>query len=88
MILHHRHAAPKGIGNAARPLLHDMRQLVAQQKLPVRRMGIVLAGCEMDIRSPRKRDSADRGRFGSHMYAHIGEAGFKRCLHLGLYVAG
>jgi hypothetical protein len=65
-----------------------VRQLVPQQKLPMRSVRVVLPGREVEIASPGKRERPNRRSLRSHMHANIGEVRSQRGLHLGLHIAG
>jgi hypothetical protein len=87
MVLHHGHSAAEGVGHSSSALLDDMGEFVAEQKLSVRRVRVVLAGREVDVRPPREGDRADSRGFGSDVDADIGEIRAEGGFHLGLNVA-
>jgi hypothetical protein len=77
VILHHRHAAAKGIGDPAGPLLHDVRQLVPQQKLSMRRMRAPRSPPLPDPHARERRRSSLPARPPSWP-AHRGAAAIRR----------
>lgn len=86
VILDHGHSVAEGIGYPARSLLHNVGQFMAEQKLAVRGVRIVLSGREVQIGSPGKSDGPDGRRLGSYVHAYVGEAGAKGRLHLRLHI--
>ena len=63
-VLHDRNAAAIRIEHPAGALLNYMAEFVGEQLLPVRSMGVVVAGREMDIGSPGEGDGADGSYLG------------------------
>ena len=88
VVLNDGDSAAEGIGDASGALLHDVGKLVAEQKLSVRRVRVVLAGSEVDVRTPGKGDGPDGRGLGADMDADVGEVCAKGGFHLGLNIAG
>jgi hypothetical protein len=66
-------------------LLHHVGELVAEQLLTSKAVGLVLARCEMEIGPLRVGERADRLRLRPRVDAHGGEVGPQRLLHLRLH---
>src|SRR4051812_24527468 len=73
VILDDCHTIAERIADAARLLLDDMPQFMAEQFLALNRVRVVLTGSEMDVRAPRIGYRADGGRLLPDVDAHIGE---------------
>jgi len=82
VILDHSDSAAEGVGYPARPLLHHVRQFVAEEKLSLRRVGVVLARREVQLGAPGERDGSNGRCLRPHMHPHIREAGSEGSLHL------
>ena len=64
------------------PLLHDMRQLVAEQFLALRGVRIIAPGSEVDVVSVSKRPCTEDCSLVTVMHAHVGEILSERGLHM------
>ena len=59
-----------------------MGQLVTEQLLALGRLGVVLAGGEVEVGAVREGQGADRGGLVADVDADVGEAGVEERLHL------
>src|SRR5688572_10518481 len=82
VVLHDRDTGTEWIAHAARALLQDVRELVAEDLLALRRGGVVLAGCEMDVGALGECESADGRCLRTDVDADVGEARAEERLHL------
>jgi hypothetical protein len=86
MILDYCHSTAEGIGYSASALLYNMRQFMAEQKLPMGSMRVVLSGREVQIRSPGKSERPDGRSLRAHMHTYVRKTGPEGCFHLRLNV--
>jgi hypothetical protein len=84
VILHDGNTCCEGIGDAACPLLHDVLEFVAEKKLSMEGVRIVLTRSEMNLGTPGKSQSPNRSCVRANVNANVGEAGAKSALHFGL----
>jgi len=63
-------------------------QLVAEELLALGRLGVVLAGREVEVGAVGEGQCADRGGFVTNVDAYVGEAGVEEPLHLHTYGPG
>lgn len=81
-ILHDREAAGQGVAHPPLPLLHHMRERVADQLASGRRLRLVVIRREVEIHTDREGTRTDALRLRPDMDAHPLEAGMERPLHL------
>jgi len=81
-ILHDGEPGSERIPYAPRALLQDVRQLVPEQALAVRRLRMILAGSEVNPRADRKGEGANPCGFGTDESPDVREARAKGRLHL------
>jgi hypothetical protein len=86
MVLYDRDSTPEWIGYSASTLLDYVRQFMAEQKLSVGSVRVVLSRREVQVRSPGKGERPDSRSLRSHMHTHVGETGPEGRLHLRLNV--
>jgi len=86
LILYDRHAGAEGVCDSPGALLHHVGEFVTEKELAVRRMRVVLAGGEVQVRAPGERDGPDGRSLRPDVDPDIGEVGAERGLHLGLNV--
>ncbi len=87
-VLHHGQARSERITHPPGPLLHHVRQLVAQQSLSLGRHRVVLPRCEVEIRAMGEGQGPDFRRLRPDLHPHPGEVGAEEGLHLPLYRLG
>ena len=76
-------ATPEPNGLRTRPdrCLHDVRQFVAEQVLPLPAVRVVLAAREIDVGPVGEGERVDGRRFVPDVDAHVGEIGAHRVFH-------
>jgi hypothetical protein len=87
LILHYRDSGSEGIGYPSGALLHDVRELVAKQELAMRRVRVILAGREVQVRAPGKCNCANGRSVRAYVDSHVGEVCVERGFHLGLNIS-
>jgi len=80
-VLHHRDPRSERVLHPPGPLLHDMRQFMPQKLLTLCGVWVVLTRYEIQIRTVREGQRADRRRLGANMDANIREAGVEERFH-------